>query len=754
MAGFITKMTSTLLDFFGRRHLTLNEPDQTDAGRNKDSMPMVSYAESPSLYVFEQFKVATDRISTIREVNQLVKTDLRFKMTNNRLAADATRGGFRIVVSGSDADRARLKKKGQTLKRLTPGANIAQQVIDDFLKRTKLQAKSKEHARVLPRDGDLFLNPIVDLSAGLVLDIRRAPALTIKRNSDEFGEFPDIERAFSQIDPRTQINTLLEIGPPSTARTNFALFQMNHIRWMEEETEMYGTSHYASARATYKILNKMEVASAIRREFRSVQKYNHRLPEGTQEKDAIEYMRLVGLIDKHGNPTRNAHLLSDFVGTADVKVLTGDANLDQMDDIKYFEDLLWLNLGVPKAILTAGQDINRDILKVQYPHYLETLEDTTDLLEYGDTGSFSGYRALVDLQLLLAGINPDSIKYDIVWSDKSADTSAERLERAQQALGKGGGKKLITLEKAIQEIADDFDIEDPAEMAAQLEEEERQNRLEFAYTQTNKSSDERSASGIRKMPENGAQLVTDVVQEDRPGFDAIEDEAKDAVLRFFDAVYRRMTNAEEAVTDAEEDDGPVDVDEVVEIFEEAWSAEEGGYRVGIVKQMTKTSIMGAERAVQLVMDFDRGKVVDPTGPETGIGVKPKIVKKDIHDDLLEASGERIKGIEETTKLKVQYLASKAFEENLGWKELMIQLKPVIVDATRAETIAITELSWAYVRGEKRIYRDAGFEKVQLNEIIDMKTCPKCRARNGKTVSIDSPEADLAHPRCRVSLLPA
>ncbi|MCP1306494.1 portal protein [Paenibacillus tyrfis] len=751
MAGLITKMTNTLFDFFGRRQLTLNEPDQTDAGSNKDTKTMVSYAESPSLYVFEQFQVATDRLSTIREVNQLVRTDLRFKMTNNRLAADATRGGFRIVVSGSDADRARKKKQGKEIKRLTPGANIAQQVIDDFLKRTKLQAKSKEHARVLTRDGDLFLNPIVDLSAGLVLDIRRAPALTIKRNSDEFGEFPDIERAFSQIDPRTQINSLMEIGPPSMSRTDFALFQMNHIRWMEEETEMYGTSHYASARATYKILNKMEIASAIRREFRSVQKFNHKLPEGTQEKDAIEYMRLVGLIDKLGNPTRNAHLLSDFVGTADVKVLNGDENLDQMDDIKYFEDLLWLNLGVPKAILTAGQDINRDILKVQYPHYLETLEDITDLLEYGDTGTFSGYRALVDLQLLLAGINPDSIKYDIVWSDKSADSPAERLERAQQALGKGGGKKLITLEKAIQEIADDFDIEDPAEMAAQLEEEERQNRLDFARTQTNKSSDGRSVSGDEKTPENGAQVVTDVVQEDRPGFDAIEDEAKDTNLRFFDSVYRRMANAEEAVTDAEEDGRSVDVNEVMEVFEEAWNAEEGNYRLGIVKHMTKTGMMGAERAVQLVMDFDRGKVVDPTSPETGVGVKMKIVKKDIHDDLLEASGEHIKGIKETTRIKVQALSAKAFEENLGWRELMIQLKPVIRDINRAEMIARTELSWAYNRSAKRIYADAGFSRVQWSAVAGC--CSKCASMNGKTYPIDNHPTIPAHPRCRCTLLP-
>ncbi|OXM84599.1 portal protein [Paenibacillus rigui] len=737
MAGRINKVVTMVLDFFGKSQQAEIEPERT---------PVASYAESPSLYIFDQFKVATDRIATIREVNNLVKLDLRFKTTNNRMAADAVRGGFRIVVSGSDADRARLKQKGKTLKRLTPGANIAQQVVDDFLNRTKLQAKSREHARVLIRDGDIFLNPVVDLLSGIILDIRRAPALTIKRNSNEYGQFPDIERAFSQIDPRTQINSLLEIGPPSMSRTDFALFQMNHIRWLEEETEMYGTSHYASARATYKILNKMEIASAVRREFRSVQKFNHKLPEGTQERDAIEYMRLVGLIDKNGNPTRNAHLLSDFVGTADVKVLNGDENLDQMDDIKYFEDLLWLNLGVPKAILTAGQDINRDILKVQYPHYLETLEDITDLLEYGDTGQFSGYRAIVDLQLLLAGINPDSISYDIVWSDKSGETPAERLDRVQIALGAGGGVKVITLEKGIQEIAKDFDIEDPAEMAAQLEEEERQKQADLVQH-----------SAINKKPENRSQAVTDVVLEDRPEFEDIEVEARSAVSRFFNAVYQRMVNVTDedaALIDAEDqDDAPVNMNEIEKSFDEAWSTEEESYQKAIVKSMTQTGVMGAERAVQLVMDFNKGAAVDPTGPQMGVGVKMKIVKKDIYEDLLEASGERIKGIKETTRLKIQSLSAKAYEENLGWKALMIQLKPVIQDEIRAEMIARTELSWAYNRSAKRIYIDAGFEKVRWSTVLDQRTCPTCRSRHGIVYPIDDHPGIPAHPRCRCTLLP-
>jgi SPP1 gp7 family putative phage head morphogenesis protein len=745
LVGILNKTVTMVLDFFGRRQLTELEPNQKDNGRTLDRVPMVSYAESPSLYVYEQFKVATDRISIIREVNELVKKDLRFKITNNRLAADAARGGFNIIVSGSDADRARMKKKGKTVKRLSPGANIAQQVIDDFLKRTKLQAKSKEYARVLPRDGDLFLNPLVDLSAGLVLDVRRAPALTIKRNSDEFGEFPDIERSFSQIDPKTQIQSLMEIGPPQAARTNFALFQMNHIRWMEEETEMYGTSHYASARATYKILNKMEVASAIRREFRSVQKFGHKLPEGTQEKDTIEYMRLVGLIDAEGRPTRNSHLLSDFVGTAEVKVLNGDQNLDQMGDIKYFEDLLWLNLGVPKAIVTSGQDMNRDVLKVQYPHYLRTLEDVTDLIENGDTGQFSGLRAIVDLQLLLAGINPDAIRYDIVWNDKTDETALERLERVQRARGadKGGGVVLITLEKAIQEIANDYDIEDAADMAAQIQEEEHQKNLQIERLKANNSSNEQTPTQGQKTPQSDDMAVTDVALEDRSEFEDIELEARGKVLRFFGAVYRGMTD----IVDTVLTDSVNDIESVMNAFGDSWDAEEGKYRVGILKSMTETALMGAQQAAVLTSDFQKSSLL-------GVDIKPRIVKTDIRDDLMSAAGDRIRGIKETTRDMIRETLVDGFEANLGWKEIKRQLGPIIKDPVRAETISISELSWAYVRGEKRVYRDAGFEKVQLYEIIDMKTCAKCKARHGRIIDIDSPEAEPIHPRCRVTLLPA
>jgi SPP1 gp7 family putative phage head morphogenesis protein len=722
--GILTK----IFDFFKPRAA----PDI-----EKDSAPVVSYAESPPLYPFEQFTLSTDRISIIRDVRKLVKEETRFKMTNMRLAADATKGGFKILVQGSQAYKQHMRRLGRSINTRVPGANRAQQIIDDFLRRTKLQAKAESHARALTTDGDLFLNPVVDLGAGLILDIRRAPALTVKRNSDEYGEFPDVERAFSQIDPKTQIHTLLEVGPPKVSRIDFALYQMNHTRWLEDETELYGRSHYASARSTYHVLKKMEWAAAIRREYRSVMKYNHKLPDNTQPAQVEEYMRKNRLIDDKGRPTRNAHLLTDFVGTVDVKAVDGDGKLGEMDDIKYFDDLLWVDLGVPKALLTSGKDVNRDVLKVQYPSYLKLLDSITDKLEYGDSGAFSGYRALVDLQLLLQGINPDSIVYDIVWSRKVAETANERMEFVQAGRGKGGGDVLFTRAKAIQLIAEDADIEDPLEMAAQVEE-------ELAQT-----------SQVKKSSKIEEESITDVMEEDRERFGTIENQAQKATLDFFKKVYRSMLDNQNEIIDAvllddsDDDDDDSDDGDNDDSFDEAWDENEDAYRTRLVKLMTKVGILGAEKAKELIEDLEEDNQGDNPAK-----LKISIVRQDIYDDLLNRSSERIVRIKETTRKKIREILAEGFDENIGWAELMKRIEPIIIDPVRAEMIARTELSWSYLEMQKRVYKNAGFEKIEWHTVVDQRTCGICRERNGKVYPIDDHPPAPAHPRCRCSFLPA
>ncbi len=75
-----------------------------------------------------------------------------------------------------------------------------------------------------------------------------------------------------------------------------------------------------------------------------------------------------------------------------------------------------------------------------------------------------------------------------MWSRKTEESTAERVESIQNALAKGGGKQLISHEKAIQLVADDFDIEDPSVMYQKiLEENGLQNKRTEKEKQQNKN---------------------------------------------------------------------------------------------------------------------------------------------------------------------------------------------------------------------------------------------------------------------------
>lgn len=409
----------------------------------------VSNAESSYTWKFDMFKVASDRISIIKDVQRLcgASGDWRFQRANNIIAEDACKGGFSVVVNENER---------------------AQEIINNFVRRTKLDYLCREHARSLLRDGDIFLNIICDIESGYINEIRKAPAITIKKNTDEYGKFFDVEKAYTQFDVRTEFNSIIECEPPSFGE-HFALFQMNHIRWLDDQNYIYGTSQYAASRKLYRMLEKMEEANAIRRMYRSVNKRAHSINPEALSYSVEDYKRDNRMVDEFGNPTPNNHLLSDFIGKGvTISNLDDAANLDQVKDLEYMNDQLWIGLLVPEAIISGGRNINRDVLKVQYPHYLDTLNDITDRLEYGDCGYFSGYRDIINLQLMLQGINPEDVIYDIVWSQKTYESGTERLEKIQSALGKGGGKQIITLRKGIQLLANDFDIEDPIQMELEI----------------------------------------------------------------------------------------------------------------------------------------------------------------------------------------------------------------------------------------------------------------------------------------------
>lgn len=692
----------------------------------------VSNAEVEAQYAADLFRVAQDRYSIVKDVNFLCgpNGDIRFQRANSLIGEDSAKGGFSIVVNGSSADRRRKIRQGRPIGRLAPGAERVQKILDDFLERTKLHILCVEHAKALLRDGDLFLNVVADIKSGLVLRVKRAPALTIKKNVDEYGEFIAPEKAFSQIDA-TEIYKLSQGMPPFASRLDFALYQMNHIRWLSDETQIYGVSQYGVSRRCYRMLEKMEEALANRRIYRSVSKRSHKIERGSKSQ-IEEYKRENAMVDRNGAPTKNTHMLTDYIGNVEITALHDEANLDEIKDLELMENTLWINLLVPKAVITGGQGINRDVLKVQYPHYLQSLETITDRLEYGDNSIYSGYRAIIDLQLMLAGINPESVSYDVVWSQKSGDTMLERVEGIQLALGKGGGRQLISHEKAIQLVAVDFDIEDPAVMYKKIQNEGKMTGL----------------------PDNKSEMLTDEADgQDKADKDELEDDIKGFGKEwssFFNSVYFDMLNSPQ---DAE---GELSVDKVVEA---TGKAIERNIIDGIpnfyMYYMSNAGFIGADKACKLACEYVENSVKDKntlkmdTNPMHS--VRPQ--NSDIYNDLLNLSGERIKNINGTTLDMVRRELADGFDRTDGWRGIMEKLRPIIQNDTRSEAIAISELSWAYNREGERVYKNAGFNGLEWDASLDIKTCDYCRSMHGEVFPIDNHPDNPGHTRCRCTWRP-
>jgi len=67
---------------------------------------------------------------------------------------------------------------------------------------------------------------------------------------------------------------------------------------------------------------------------------------------------------------------------------------------------------------------------------------------------------------------------------------------------------------------------------------------------------------------------------------------------------------------------------------------------------------------------------------------------------------------------------------------------------RATLIARTETLRAHNEGRKVFYREVGITKVRWLIADDTRTCPACRALNGKVFNLDEMDGPPLHPNCR------
>ncbi len=722
------------------------------------------------------FRIEWDRRSVLRAVYQMMREDTRVKSANHRFAATAVRRGFDIKISSEVSKKEAAK---------------AQAAIDDLRRRVSLDAKLTSWARTLLRDGDLFLNPIVDLSSNQIREIKSLPAITMQRNEDITGNFPDARKAFQQIDPLS-LEPLLEL----------ALWQINHIRWDHEQGERYGRSQYLSMLSKWRQLDRAEKDLVIRRRTRAAMKRAHIIgtkdhPGGELEVDKyIQRNQITGSLNE---------IVTDYYlnGLGDVKNLDGDGNLDHIKDIVYLQEVYMIATGVPLHLMGFGQNVNRDIVQEQMEQFQEDVQELRGLLENGDGSAYSGIRSLFDFQLALLEIDPSILEYNVRWFENDTDSANDRINRVIP-LRAAQPEPLISRQTALRIVSKDLGLDNDAAIQQEIDRikaEQAEAKSEQATEQGQLNPEKPSSVPLGKpiaaatgkpaqdsVEDTGSNENMTNVDLRATGnnigfpFDLMEKQIRDHVKNHFGAASERFLNRNRAriarlantqpslavgmdavtytmddytdmllhpdhdchceITDSTKP--PIQVSPLVIPLLQDWANEAEAINPQLAQYLGSIYVKVGDVARQhLAAETNHSALT--------LKLKDSAVKHLLQDQ----AANRVQGISRTTQKLLARQLAQAFDSQETPAQWEARIKSVLdMPDWRAQMIAQTELAHAYNQNILQAYNEIGTQWVTWLAIVDSRTCPICAGRDQKTYAIDQVPAIPSHPRCRCTVVSA
>lgn len=426
-------------------------------------------AASPATYAYSLYSLRYERRAIIQSVRDMIANDNRAKEATIKFAQEAVRKGCTIVVDGggrgpSGGKIALAKERAQAVQKIG-------------------NPKAFSWAWMLHVEGDLFVQAVV--SGDEVIALKRMPADGMERNTNDADEFSDPSRAFSQVD----VITNQEVD-------TFPLWMIHHQRWLYVDGERYGQSELLSTRRAVELMRLAEDAQVRRRIVRAPLRRHHEV--GNEKNpgnwpDVEKYKEQNGMVEGRVEQYNPVEVGRDYFSTWGTKItnLDGDQKVHEVDDLRYLEGIYTVGLPTPSPIYGLHTEgVNRDVLDDLRAEWLKKTASLTDAISEVMAWAF-------ELDLLLHGILPDSIKYTIQFSESSLELPSERLDRVVKARGNviGSGKNaqpdpLISKKRAIQRIAEDFDITD-------VEAEEKLIQAEMAQARQTRNEDTEHEANAR-----------------------------------------------------------------------------------------------------------------------------------------------------------------------------------------------------------------------------------------------------------------
>lgn len=324
-----------------------------------------------------------------------------------------------------------------------------QSLILDMLKRIKIDDIIYTIGRETIMYGDLFEQVQIGESAR-IMGVVRMPPETMVRNEDNNGRLKTGREkgkwAFEQYG-----------DGGVTFKAGFFPWQIVHLRWNRPGNSKYGRSALHAARYPFKKLQAMEEALVINWLTRAFARLLFELDTtGMSRPEADKYLKsfMDALTSRNVNQdvqgTERLTVAKDLaigngyrnMGGKWEKTLNNVSILDTSNTgfwniaaIEYWRNKLMIATGVPKAHLNIEEDINaKATLQWQDERFARTVRRIQMVL--------SGFiHHLIDLELILNGIDPDTIDYVVEWPTPSTQDETEKAQ-ALDALATAAEKLL------------------------------------------------------------------------------------------------------------------------------------------------------------------------------------------------------------------------------------------------------------------------------------------------------------------------
>ncbi|CAM2799326.1 hypothetical protein [Vibrio diazotrophicus] len=388
-------------------------------------------------YLYDQMQIDPQLRAAIVTIRYMDKVDPRVKKIHRRIARDATKGGLKLHWIGKESPR--INKLWQ-----------------QFVLRLQINNRMKlmSDAAGLAKEGNLPLQWIVN-ELRQVTGSLRMPTETIIPIVDRTGRFKDTKKAFRQVDPLTYEELC-----------TFPLWQLTVSRLDPDNFDdmgCMGRPYMDASRGIWQKLNMTEEDLVIRRRTRAPQKLAHSL-DGADQKALDEYRdRVEG---------ESGEIATDFYGNKlSVTAVGGDANLEQIADITLLIDAFFSGAPAPKGLFGYVDDLARDVLEDLKRDYYEEIDSLQDALAYAYEDGFK-------LQLLLAGINPDSYQFQVQFAERMTDSKNQRADLALKYQALGMPRKLaweaagVDIQRAEAMREEEANSNDPYPEHNELEDEE------------------------------------------------------------------------------------------------------------------------------------------------------------------------------------------------------------------------------------------------------------------------------------------